>query len=151
MKKHDSHHSQVVRTPALHVTRDMEDHITWADGSKIKRHVQVRAWRDVEMEATDGLPPFRKEYSQESQSRLFQFIFRSRNAGIARPRAKNTADSNHTTDLQTLSSWQERNRAGLTDLPRKPRIFHRFAQRHLPRPLSHRRLRTRTPTTSTCS
>ncbi|CAD7967035.1 unnamed protein product [Amoebophrya sp. A25] len=24
---------------ALHVTRDMEDHITWAEGSKIKRHV----------------------------------------------------------------------------------------------------------------
>mmetsp|Transcript_27435 Transcript_27435/g.64076 ORF Transcript_27435/g.64076 Transcript_27435/m.64076 type:complete len:184 (+) Transcript_27435:77-628(+) len=26
--------------PALHVTRDMEDHITWAEGSKIKRHVK---------------------------------------------------------------------------------------------------------------
>mmetsp|Transcript_86165 Transcript_86165/g.136014 ORF Transcript_86165/g.136014 Transcript_86165/m.136014 type:complete len:184 (-) Transcript_86165:110-661(-) len=30
----------VVTNPALHVSRDMEDHITWAAGSKIKRHVQ---------------------------------------------------------------------------------------------------------------
>ncbi|CEM05395.1 unnamed protein product [Vitrella brassicaformis CCMP3155] len=29
----------VVKNPALHVTRDMEDHITWAQGSAIKRHV----------------------------------------------------------------------------------------------------------------
>ena len=31
----------VVRNPALHVTRDMEDHITWADGSKILRHIHT--------------------------------------------------------------------------------------------------------------
>eukprot|EP00392_Amoebophrya_sp_AT5.2_P016101 g16344.t1 len=35
-----------VTNAALHVTRDMEDHITWAEGSKIKRHVQ--AYRGVE-------------------------------------------------------------------------------------------------------
>jgi U3 small nucleolar ribonucleoprotein protein IMP3 len=31
----------VVTNPALHVTRDMEDHITWAEGSKVKRQVQT--------------------------------------------------------------------------------------------------------------
>ncbi|CAD7958153.1 unnamed protein product [Amoebophrya sp. A120] len=30
-----------VTNSALHVTRDMQDHITWAEGSKIKRHVQA--------------------------------------------------------------------------------------------------------------
>merc|ERR1719486_745877 len=30
----------VVSNPALHVTRDMEDHITWSEGSSMKRHVQ---------------------------------------------------------------------------------------------------------------
>jgi U3 small nucleolar ribonucleoprotein protein IMP3 len=34
---------EVVRVPALHVTRSMEDHITWSDGSKIKRHIQASA------------------------------------------------------------------------------------------------------------
>mmetsp|Transcript_118987 Transcript_118987/g.379429 ORF Transcript_118987/g.379429 Transcript_118987/m.379429 type:complete len:184 (-) Transcript_118987:54-605(-) len=31
----------VVSNPALHITREMEDHISWAKGSKIKRHVEV--------------------------------------------------------------------------------------------------------------
>ncbi|CAE7555694.1 IMP3 [Symbiodinium sp. CCMP2456] len=26
--------------PALHVTREMEDHITWAEGSKMRRHIK---------------------------------------------------------------------------------------------------------------
>mmetsp|Transcript_78776 Transcript_78776/g.218975 ORF Transcript_78776/g.218975 Transcript_78776/m.218975 type:complete len:184 (+) Transcript_78776:72-623(+) len=30
----------IVSNPALHVTRDMEDHITWAEGSKVKRHIK---------------------------------------------------------------------------------------------------------------
>mmetsp|Transcript_117626 Transcript_117626/g.379665 ORF Transcript_117626/g.379665 Transcript_117626/m.379665 type:complete len:184 (-) Transcript_117626:97-648(-) len=30
----------VVSNPALHVTRSMEDHITWAEGSAIKRHIK---------------------------------------------------------------------------------------------------------------
>jgi len=30
----------VVTNPAMHITRDMEDHITWSEGSKIKRHVR---------------------------------------------------------------------------------------------------------------
>uniref|UniRef100_A0A7S1A7T5 Ribosomal protein S4/S9 N-terminal domain-containing protein n=1 Tax=Noctiluca scintillans TaxID=2966 RepID=A0A7S1A7T5_NOCSC len=30
----------LVTNPALHVTRDMEDHITWSEGSKIKQSVQ---------------------------------------------------------------------------------------------------------------
>merc|ERR1711862_441795 len=30
----------IVNNPACHVTRDMEDHITWAEGSKIKRHIK---------------------------------------------------------------------------------------------------------------
>eukprot|EP00927_Polykrikos_kofoidii_P049012 TRINITY_DN43162_c0_g1_i1.p2 TRINITY_DN43162_c0_g1~~TRINITY_DN43162_c0_g1_i1.p2 ORF type:complete len:184 (+),score=43.29 TRINITY_DN43162_c0_g1_i1:70-621(+) len=30
----------IVSNPALHVTRDMEDHLTWAEGSKIKRHIK---------------------------------------------------------------------------------------------------------------
>lgn len=30
----------VATNPALHVTREMEDHITWAEGSSIKRKVQ---------------------------------------------------------------------------------------------------------------
>eukprot|EP01068_Selenidium_serpulae_P004454 Selendium_serpulae@DN3577_c0_g1_i1.p1 len=31
----------VVNNPALHITPDMEDHLTWADGSKIKRHIKT--------------------------------------------------------------------------------------------------------------
>eukprot|EP00921_Rhytidocystis_pertsovi_P005982 GHVQ01010200.1.p1 GENE.GHVQ01010200.1~~GHVQ01010200.1.p1 ORF type:complete len:101 (+),score=11.29 GHVQ01010200.1:460-762(+) len=31
----------LVTGPAFHVTRDMEDHITWAEGSTIKRHVKT--------------------------------------------------------------------------------------------------------------
>eukprot|EP00415_Alexandrium_ostenfeldii_P004204 UN4204 len=30
----------VVSNPAVHITREMEDHITWAEGSKIKRTVR---------------------------------------------------------------------------------------------------------------
>jgi len=30
----------VVNNPALHVTREMQDHIQWAQGSKIQRHVK---------------------------------------------------------------------------------------------------------------
>lgn len=30
----------VVTNPALHITRDMEDHITWAEGSKMRRHIK---------------------------------------------------------------------------------------------------------------
>ena len=36
------------KNPQLHVTREMEDHITWAEGSKIKRHV-----KDFKNEADD--------------------------------------------------------------------------------------------------
>eukprot|EP00397_Hematodinium_sp_SG-2012_P027032 GEMP01028375.1.p1 GENE.GEMP01028375.1~~GEMP01028375.1.p1 ORF type:complete len:183 (+),score=27.71 GEMP01028375.1:76-624(+) len=31
---------EVVSNPAMHVTRAMEDHITWSQGSKIQRHVK---------------------------------------------------------------------------------------------------------------
>eukprot|EP00931_Biecheleriopsis_adriatica_P108311 TRINITY_DN82625_c0_g1_i1.p1 TRINITY_DN82625_c0_g1~~TRINITY_DN82625_c0_g1_i1.p1 ORF type:complete len:193 (+),score=55.42 TRINITY_DN82625_c0_g1_i1:30-581(+) len=31
---------EIVSNPALHVTREMEDHITWAEGSKMRRHVK---------------------------------------------------------------------------------------------------------------
>jgi len=31
---------EVVTNPAMHITREMEDHITWSEGSKIKRHVR---------------------------------------------------------------------------------------------------------------
>eukprot|EP00922_Rhytidocystis_sp_ex-Travisia-forbesii_P017370 GHVS01025902.1.p1 GENE.GHVS01025902.1~~GHVS01025902.1.p1 ORF type:complete len:184 (+),score=24.57 GHVS01025902.1:192-743(+) len=31
---------QLVTSPAFHVTREMEDHIAWAQGSSIHRHVQ---------------------------------------------------------------------------------------------------------------
>ena len=34
---------EVARIPALHVTRSMEDHITWSDGSKIKRNIKASA------------------------------------------------------------------------------------------------------------
>mmetsp|Transcript_90351 Transcript_90351/g.281268 ORF Transcript_90351/g.281268 Transcript_90351/m.281268 type:complete len:183 (-) Transcript_90351:27-575(-) len=30
----------VCSNPAVHVTREMEDHINWAEGSKVKRHVK---------------------------------------------------------------------------------------------------------------
>ncbi|CAK9022918.1 unnamed protein product [Durusdinium trenchii] len=30
----------VVTNPALHVTREMEDHITWAEGSKMRRQIK---------------------------------------------------------------------------------------------------------------
>ncbi|CAJ1431448.1 unnamed protein product [Effrenium voratum] len=30
----------LVTNPALHVTREMEDHITWAEGSKMRRHIK---------------------------------------------------------------------------------------------------------------
>mmetsp|Transcript_6410 Transcript_6410/g.7500 ORF Transcript_6410/g.7500 Transcript_6410/m.7500 type:complete len:184 (+) Transcript_6410:67-618(+) len=30
----------VVTNPALHITRDMEDHVTWAEGSKMRRHAK---------------------------------------------------------------------------------------------------------------
>eukprot|EP00923_Selenidium_pygospionis_P049292 GHVN01084937.1.p1 GENE.GHVN01084937.1~~GHVN01084937.1.p1 ORF type:complete len:101 (+),score=20.12 GHVN01084937.1:222-524(+) len=31
----------VVNNPALHVTPDMEDHLNWAEGSKVMRHVKT--------------------------------------------------------------------------------------------------------------
>lgn len=30
----------MVTNPALHVTREMEDHITWSEGSKMRRHIK---------------------------------------------------------------------------------------------------------------
>mmetsp|Transcript_76767 Transcript_76767/g.212101 ORF Transcript_76767/g.212101 Transcript_76767/m.212101 type:complete len:183 (-) Transcript_76767:137-685(-) len=34
----------IVSNPAVHVTREMEDHITWAEGSKVKQ--QIREFND---------------------------------------------------------------------------------------------------------
>lgn len=32
---------EAATNPALHVTRDMQDHVTWSEGSKVKRHVKA--------------------------------------------------------------------------------------------------------------
>eukprot|EP00428_Durinskia_dybowskii_P043404 CAMPEP_0170281678 /NCGR_PEP_ID=MMETSP0116_2-20130129/40859_1 /TAXON_ID=400756 /ORGANISM="Durinskia baltica, Strain CSIRO CS-38" /LENGTH=191 /DNA_ID=CAMNT_0010533021 /DNA_START=76 /DNA_END=648 /DNA_ORIENTATION=- len=40
----------LVTNPALHVTRDMQDHLTWAEGSKIKR--QVKEFNDQDDDLT---------------------------------------------------------------------------------------------------
>merc|ERR1712039_848510 len=41
----------IVTNPAVHMTRDMEDHVTWAEGSKVKRNV-----KEFNEQGTGALP-----------------------------------------------------------------------------------------------